>query len=487
MVLKDITFLELNQSIKMTEMNLQKQMQQEMMDKSIFEQAKTYAFDYAEKVSERNVYPTEEALANLKVFDEPMPLNMNDASAILEMLHQYGSPATVAQIGGRFFGLVNGGIIPTALAVKWLNDFWDQNTPLYVTSPISSKLESVVESWLKQLFNLPESTVAGFVSGTSMAILGALAAARYRIYQNSNWDFNSRGFRDAPKIRIVAGRHAHSAVLKAIALLGFGKDNIEWVEVDAQGRILVDKLPALDESTILILQAGNVNSGSFDDFNTICEIANKTKTWIHIDGAFGLWAACSENLKHLTQGIEKADSWSVDGHKTLNTPYDSGILLCKDKDALVSALQASGSYILYGDNRDGMLYTPEMSRRARSIELWATLKYLGKQGVNDLVDALHERAKQFAEGLTANGFRVLNEVVFNQVLVACETDEETELTLKNLQTLRECWCGGSIWFEEKVIRISVCSWATTEDDVKRCILSFVEARNLNLKHENTGH
>ncbi|HEY1045716.1 MAG TPA: aminotransferase class V-fold PLP-dependent enzyme [Bacteroidia bacterium] len=467
----------MNHSNKMTEKKLQKQMQQEMMDKTIFEQAKVYAYDYADKVTERNVYPTDEALENLRVFDEPLPENSNDAKMILEMLHQYGSPATVAQIGGRFFGLVNGGIVPAALAVKWLNDFWDQNTPLYVTSPITSKLETVVENWLKQLFKLPDSTVAGFVSGTSMAILAGLAAARYRIFQNLNWDFNSKGFRDAPEIRIVAGKHAHSAVLKAIALLGFGKDNIEWVEVDDQGRILVDDLPALDESTILILQAGNVNSGSFDDFNAICEIANEAKSWIHIDGAFGLWAAGSTQLEHLTSGIEKADSWSVDGHKTLNMPYDSGIVLCKDKEALVSALQASGSYIVYGDNRDGMLYTPEMSRRARAIELWATMKYLGRQGIDEMVLGLHERARQFAEGLKKNGFRVLNEVVFNQVLVACETDAETEMTLKNLQTLRECWCGGSIWFDEKVIRISVCSWATTEEDVNRCILSFVKARN----------
>lgn len=207
----------------MTEKKLQKQMQQEMMDKTIFEQAKVYAYDYADKVTERNVYPTDEALENLRVFDEPLPENSNDAKMILEMLHQYGSPATVAQIGGRFFGLVNGGIVPAALAVKWLNDFWDQNTPLYVTSPITSKLETVVENWLKQLFKLPDSTVAGFVSGTSMAILAGLAAARYRIFQNLNWDFNSKGFRDAPEIRIVAGKHAHSAVLKAIALLGLEK------------------------------------------------------------------------------------------------------------------------------------------------------------------------------------------------------------------------------------------------------------------------
>ncbi len=461
----------------MTAKNLHKQMHQEMIDKKIFNQVKDYAFDYADKALERNVYPTDDAIEALNIFDEKLPESIGNPRKILEQLHKFGSPATVSQIGGRYFGLVNGGIIPTALAAKWLNDFWDQNTPLYVTSPITSKLESVVENWLKQLFKLPESTVAGFVSGTSMAILCGLAAARFRIYQRLNWDVNAKGLVEAPRIRIVAGKHIHSTVLKAIALLGFGKDNIEWVEVDVQGRILPDEIPLLDDKTILILQAGNVNSGSFDFFNEICSKAQKTNTWIHIDGAFGLWAAGSENLKYLTSGIEKADSWSVDGHKTLNTPYDCGIIMCKDKEALVSALQATGSYIVYSENRDGMLYTPEMSRRARAIELWATMKYLGKQGIDELVYGLHERAKQFAKGLAENGFQILNDVLFNQVLVACDSDAETEETLKNLQELRVCWCGGSQWFNKKVIRISVCSWATTEEDVTRSILSFVKARN----------
>lgn len=456
--------------------NLNSQMQKEMIDKAIFNQAKNYAFDYADKSLERNVYPTKEALENLKFFDEDLPLKAGNSTEILDLLHNYGSPATISQIGGRYFGLVNGGIIPTALAVKWLTDFWDQNTPLYVTSPISSKLETVVEKWLRQIFNLPNETVAGFVSGTSMAILCGLAAARFRIYQRLNWDVNSKGLINAPSIRIVAGKHAHGTVSKAVALLGFGKDLIEWVDVDSQGRIIPNKLPVLDDKTILILQAGNVNSGSFDAFDEICDKARKTNTWVHIDGAFGLWAAGSEKLNYLTKGIDKADSWSVDGHKTLNTPYDCGIVLCRDKDALISALQATGSYILYGDQRDGMLYTPEMSRRARAVELWATLKYLGKQGIDELVYGLHERTKQFSEELKKNGFNILNDVVFNQVLVACNSDSETEKTLKHIQEQRECWCGGSQWFNQKVIRISVCSWATTEEDVMRSVKSFVKAR-----------
>ena len=353
----------------------------ELKEKKIFNQIKDYAFDYADKAFERNVFPTKEALERLSVFDENFPEVSHSPKDVLELLHKYGSPATVTEIGGRYFGFVIGGIIPTALAAKWLVDFWDQNSVLYVTSPITSKLESIVEKWLLQIFNLPKNSVAGIVSGTSQAILCGLAAARYRIFNRLDWDINSKGFVGAPKIRVVAGKHAHSTILKMVALLGLGKDNIEWVDTDLQGRIIPDNIPQLDESTILILQAGNVNSGSFDDFDKICEKAKEANAWIHIDGAFGLWATGSEKLKHLTKGIEKANSWSVDGHKTLNTPYDSGIVLCNDSEALISALQNVGSYIVLSDDRDGMLYTPEMSRRARAVELWASLKYLGRKGL----------------------------------------------------------------------------------------------------------
>jgi Glutamate decarboxylase and related PLP-dependent proteins len=276
--------------------DIREKMFHEMINKSIFNQVKEYAFEYADNSLDRNVYPTHEAIKGLKIFDEDLPDKPNQPSDILEQLHKYGSPATVSQIGGRYFGLVNGGIIPAALAAKWLSDFWDQNTPLYVTSPIVSKLESVVEKWLKQLFKLPETTVAGFVSGTSMAILCGLAAARFRILKRLDWDVNSKGLFNAPKIRIVAGRQTHGTVLKAIAILGLGKDNIEWAEVDNQGRIIPEKIPALGKNTILILQAGNVNTGSFDCFDKICDKAIKANAWIHIDGAFGLWASGSENL-----------------------------------------------------------------------------------------------------------------------------------------------------------------------------------------------
>jgi glutamate/tyrosine decarboxylase-like PLP-dependent enzyme len=313
-------------------------------------------------------------------------------------------------------------------------------------------------------------------SGTSLAIFCGLAAARYRIFKQNNWDINKRGLNGAPPIRVVAGRQAYGAVIKAIALLGFGIDSIEWVNTDTQGRMIPTEIPDLDESAILILQAGNVSSGSFDPFDGICNKAGKANAWVHIDGAFGLWAAGSERLKYLTKGIEKANSWSVDGNKTLNTPYDNGIVLCNDREALVQALHVSGSYIPYSESREGMLYTPEMSRRSRIIELWAALKYLGKKGIDELVYGLHERAVQFGRELESEGFQVLNDIVFNQVIITCDNDEITNRTMHYIQKSGECWVGGATWDQRSVIRISVCSWATTEDDVTRSVRAFVQAR-----------
>ncbi len=443
-----------------------------MADKSIFKLANEYAFDYADKALDRNVFPDDQAIARLDQFEEPLPESPSDAAAIIHQLHHHGSPASVSQIGGRYFGLVNGGVIPASLAARCLSDFWDQNTPLYLSSPIASKLEEVVEGWLRELLDLPQNTVAGFVSGSSMAIFCGLAAARYRVYQNNGWDVNQKGINGAPEIRIIASRQAHATVVKAISLLGLGIDNIEWVAADDQGRIDTENVPLLDPNCILLLQAGNVNSGAFDDFDNLCTKANAAGAWVHIDGAFGLWAAGCKQLKNLTFGVDKANSWSVDGHKTLNTPYDCGVVLCSDRDALVQALHATGSYIVYSDHRDGMLYTPEMSRRARVVELWAALKYLGKSGVDELVYGLHQRARQFAEELTLAGFEILNEIVFNQLLVKVGNAEETAKFVRHIQQSGECWVGAAQWFDQPVIRISVCSWATMEEDVSRSVAAF---------------
>ncbi len=457
--------------------SIQNRMYREIQDGNLFRKAFEYGAEYLENAFDRNVYPTQEAIKTLEVFDEDMPQSSSNATDVIDLLNQYGSPATVSQIGGRYFGFVCGSAVPVGLAAKTISTFWDQNAAMQILSPIASKLESVVEKWLIQLFSLPERTVAGFVSGTSLATFCGLAAARYRLLKRFGWDINEKGLFGAPPIRVVTGKHAHSTVLKAISLLGFGKENIEWVDVDESGRIIPRLVPSLDEQTILILQAGNVNGGSFDPFDEVCGKANHANAWVHIDGAFGLWAAVTRELKDFTKGIEKANSWSVDGHKTLNTPYDCGIILCEDQDAIVSALHMTGSYIVVSDSKDGMFYTPEMSRRARIIELWATLKYLGASGIDEMVTGMYERAVQFSQELMDNDFKILNDVVFNQVLVACEDDELTNQTIKHIQESGECWVGGAKWHGKSVIRISVSSWATTKEDVSRSVLSFIAARD----------
>ena len=456
--------------------NIQNKMALLSQQRGLFEQAKSYAYEYMDSVFDRNVYPTESALANLKAFDEPLSNEPGAPQEMLHMLHEYGSPATVTTTGGRYFGMVVGSVFPPVMAVKWLADVWDQQAALYVTSPVVGKLEAVCEKWLLDILGLPEGCVAGFVSGTSMATLCGLAAGRHELLKRQGWDVNSKGLFGAPPFRVVVGAEAHGTVFKALAMLGLGRDRVETAAVDNQGRIDPAQLPELDSNTLLILQAGNVNSGSFDPLEELCTRANIAGAWVHIDGAFGLWAAASHQKQHLTRGLEKADSWSVDGHKTLNTPYDSGIIICKHPEALVAAMQQTGSYIIYGENRDGMLYTPEMSRRGRAIELWATLKILGKRGVEELVDGLCDRAQQFAAQMRAEGFQILNDVVFNQVLVTCGTPEKTAATLKSLQQSGECWCGGARWHDVPVIRVSVCSWATTSEDINRTVAAFVKAR-----------
>lgn len=457
--------------------SLQLALFKQQKSKALLTQAQQAAFSYIDTISEQRVFPNSSEIEKLDIFDELLPNKTSDPALVMDLLKTVGSPNTVAQTGGRYFGFVNGNALPVTLAAKWLSDIWDQNAALDVMSPIASKLESICETWLKQLFDLPENTVAGFVSGTSIATLSGLAAARFRQLQKLGWDVNQQGLFAAPKIRLVLGKQTHGTVAKAISLLGFGQNSIEWVDCDTQGRMLVEKIPQLDNSCILVLQAGNVNSGAFDNFTEICELAKKAQAWVHIDGAFGLWAKAANAFAKQTKGMQLGDSWSVDAHKTLNTPYDCGIVLCKDPEALTNALHQQGSYIQFSEKRDGLLYTPEMSKRARAVELWAAMKYLGRSGIAELVEQLHIHAKLFTSLLTENGFQILNDVVFNQVILRYKTEQLTQQILTLVQQSGECWCGGSIWQEQQVIRISVCSWATTEQDVRRSVNTFVAARN----------
>ena len=430
---------------------------------------------YLRAAPDRHVAPTAVAVDALDRLRLPLPESPGDAGDLLALLDEVGSPGTVSQVGGRFFGLVNGGAVPAALAARVLADTWDQNAVLHAVSPTNAVIEETCEAWLRDLFGLPEQTVAGFVSGTSMAIVCGLAAARWRLCERAGYDVNAGGLAGAPRLRIVTSRHTHSTVLKGVALLGFGTDSIEYADVDDQGRLDPETLPELDERTILVLQAGNVNSGSFDPIRSCVERARAAGAWIHVDGAFGLWAAASASLAHLTDGFDLADSWSVDGHKTLNTPYDSGISLCADPEAMVAALQNSAAYIMTSDHRDGMLYTPEMSRRARAIELWATLAFLGRAGIDEMVLGLHHRARQFADELSAAGIEVLNDVAFNQVIIRVGDQAATDAFIERVRASGEAWIGGSAWFGEPVVRISVCSWMTTEADVTRAVAAMAGA------------
>jgi glutamate/tyrosine decarboxylase-like PLP-dependent enzyme len=455
---------------------LQQEMLEQLTSRELFDQAHAAAQHYLDGLLERRVFPSPEALEALQVFDEPLPDQPERPSEILRLLEEHGSQATVASAGPRYFGFVTGAALPAAVAARWLADVWDQNPALYVLSPIASQLEAICEKWIVDLLRLPAETVAGFVSGTSSATMCGLAAGRNHLLKRAGWDVIQDGLTGAPPLRVVVGEQAHVTVFKALALLGIGRSRLELVPTDDQGRMRLDALPELDERCLVIVQAGHVNSGSFDPIDEICDRARRLGAWVHVDGAFGLWAAASRAKRVLTRGIEKADSWSADAHKTLNAPYDCGVVLCRHRDALVGALQANDSYILYGNQRDGMLYTPEMSRRSRAIELWATLKALGRSGVEDLVDRLCAHAERFATKLKGNGFRILNDVVFDQVLVACDTPEATRTTLLEIQSAGVCWCGGATWRGEPVIRVSVVSWATTTSDVDRSVAAFVAAR-----------
>jgi len=453
-------------------MTLYNRLKSEQSDPSLYEKASEYAQAYLKQSYDRSVYPEQETLEELNVFDEPVPDQPASAHEILDQLDKIGSANTVMLNGGRYFGFVNGGITPASIATKWLADVWDQNTAMDVMSPICGKLEIVVEQWLQDLFHLPKTTVAGFVTGTSMASYCGLIAARERAYKSLGYDLNRQGMVGAPSLRIITTSHTHGSINKTISMLGFGLGNVEYIPCDDQGRLLADQLPALDERCIVILQAGNVNSGSFDPIDEVCDLANEAGAWVHIDGAFGLWAEAVPELSHLTKGLEKADSWSVDGHKTLNTPYDCGIIMCKHRESMISALHASGDYLMLDKTREGMLYTTDMSRRNRIVDLWSTIKSLGRRGIAELVFTFHLRAKQFAKEIEEAGFHVPNDVVFNQVLVLCEKDEETIDVLHDIQNQGVCWCGASSWFGRPVIRVSICAWTTTENDVTKSVASF---------------
>jgi glutamate/tyrosine decarboxylase-like PLP-dependent enzyme len=431
--------------------------------------------DYLEGVDARGVAPKPEAVAALSALRGPLPPGPTSAEAVLHLLDAYGSPATVAKNNGRFFGFVNGGCLPTALAASWLVSAWDQNAAFYVQSPTAIVLEEIALEWVRQLLGLPEGTGGAVVTGATMANFTALAAARHALLERAGWDVEGDGLFGAPPITVVVGEEAHASVTKALGLLGLGRKRVVRVPVDGQGRMRADALPPLDGRTILCLQAGNVNTGAFDTAAAICPVARAAGAWIHVDGAFGLWAAASPEYRKWTKGFEQADSWATDGHKWPNIGYDCGIALVREPAALRAAMSIQASYLALGEHREPSDYNPELSRRARGVELWAGLRSLGRSGMAEIVERTTGHARRFAAGLKAAGFQVLNDVVINQVLVSFGTPERTLRTIARLQAEGTCWCGSTVWQGQTAMRISVSSWATTREDVDRSLAAMVKA------------
>jgi glutamate/tyrosine decarboxylase-like PLP-dependent enzyme len=409
----------------------------------------------------------------LAKFHEKFPEMGSDSREVVRVLDELGSPATVATTGGRYFGFVNGGALPASMAASWLASAWDQNAGLRVMSPVGVELEDVVLGWICEALNLPAGCDGGLVTGATTANFTALAAARYALLKKAGWDVAEDGMFGAPPIEVVVGAEAHASVLKALSLAGLGKRRVTIVEADGQGRMRADEFPKLSESAIVCIQAGNVNSGAFDPAAEICRRAQEQGAWVHVDGAFGLWARVSPKFKQLTEGFELADSWATDAHKWPNVNYDSGIVLVRDGSALRSAMTLNAAYLEPGARREPMHHTGESSRRARGVELWAALKSLGRSGLCELIERTCALAKRFESGLRAAGFEVLNEVVINQVLVWFGDAASTREVIHRIQDDGTCWCGITEWQGKTAMRISVSSWATTEADVDRSLEAMV--------------
>ena len=435
--------------------------------------AASRATRYLEGLDSRPVFPNSSDLAGMGALTGPLADAGIDPREVLALLDSAGSPATVASAGRRYFGFVVGGSLPAALAANWLAGAWDQPASMRISSPIGAKLEEITIGWLIDLLGLPPGTGAGFVTGATMANFAGLAAARHRVLATAGWDVEADGLAGAPSLRIIVGEEVHVTLLKSFGMLGLGRNRVERVPVDAQGRMRPDALPPLDERTILCLQAGNVNSGASDPFPTLIEAARRVGAWVHVDGAFGLWAAASPEQADQVAGITAADSWATDAHKWLNVPYDSGLVFVRNPDDLEAPFSAEAAYLIQEAPREPMRFTPESSRRARGVEVWAALASLGRKGVADLVARCCRHARRFAEGLSDAGFEILNEVALNQVLVSFGDNARTDEVVAAVQAEGTCWAGGSTWHGRRAMRISVSSWATTEADVERSIEAIV--------------
>lgn len=425
------------------------------------------AIRYFDGLEHRGVAPSAEAVGRLAAFREALPEDPADPEAVLALLDEYGSPATMAMTGPRFFGFVIGGALPATLAANWLATAWDQNTGLHTVTPGTAVLEQVALEWLVSLLGLPKGTGCAFVTGATVANLTALAAARHAVLERAGWNVEADGLFGAPPVTVILGDEVHPSVRKSLGILGLGRNRVVTVPVDDQGRMRAEALPRLSGPTIILTQAGNVNTGAFDPLAEICRRAAEAGAWVHVDGAFGLWAAACADRAHLAGGMALADSWATDAHKWLNVPYDSGIAFVRQPDTLRAAMAITAEYLplASGEQRNPSDFTPELSRRARGVDVWAALRSLGRRGLSDMIERSCRQARLFASELAGAGFEILNDVVLNQVLVSFGSSEINERVIADLQTDGTCWAGRTVWQGRSAMRISVSCWATTDEDV----------------------
>ena len=423
---------------------------------------------YLDSLSERRVSPAPDAVVRLSALDIDLPRAPTDPREVLRQLDDLGSPATMAMAGPRFFGFVIGGALPAAVAANWLATAWDQNTGLHNATPGTATFERVALDWLIDVLALPAGIAGGFVTGTTVAHITALAAARHAVLAKVGWNVEADGLFGAPPITVITGAEAHPTLFKALGVVGLGRKRVVLVPVDSQGRLRVDAMPRINGPAIICVQAGNVNTGAFDPVGDVCDIAGESGAFVHVDGAFGLWARASAEQAHLGAGIERADSWATDAHKWLNVPYDSGVAFVRDGDALRAAMAVTAEYLpTHSAHRNPSDYTPELSRRGRGVDVWAALLALGRDGVDEMVARHCRQARRFAERLSAAGFEILNDVVLNQVLVSFGDAARTARVIAAIQEEGTCWAGITVWQGRTAMRISVISWATTDADVER--------------------
>ncbi|HKB13087.1 MAG TPA: aminotransferase class V-fold PLP-dependent enzyme [Vicinamibacterales bacterium] len=441
---------------------------------------------YISSRGHRPVWPTATPAELRAAFDVPLNQDPIDPGSVVDELSR-AERAVVTTTGPRYFGFVTGGALPATVAAEWLTTTWDQNAGLFVMSPAAAIVEEIAGRWLLDLLRLPSHASIGFVSGCHMANFTALAAARHELLRRAGWDVEADGLQGAPKISVIVGDEVHVSAVGALRYLGFGSRQIVRVAADEQGRMRADALrTALDATSgpvIVCAQAGNVNTGAFDPFAAIADAAASRGAWLHVDGAFGLWAAASGTLRHLADGVERADSWATDAHKWLNVPYDSGLVFIAHPAAHRAAMSQTAAYLMRSadEPREPMDWVPESSRRARGFAIYAALRSLGRRGLAEMVERCCRLARRFAERLRAEpGLRVLNDVVLNQVLVRVEppsadADTATRDTLRRVQDERICWLGGTRWHGMEAMRISVSNWSTTEEDVDRSADSIIRA------------